>query len=209
MPWTNGMGTTKELYVSPPGTKVGDASALWRVSMAPVIPLPDKPNDPIPFSPMPGYHRIITVAEGNGFYLQHRRAGREWGDKKLVTLGEGYRFSGEDETNCELVDGAALDLNVIYKPMLVKAEMRLLAHKGALPGNEQRLTVDPNQILMFICLAGENVKVDIEGRGWLTLSQYDSMFYYDQSRVSPFNFRTTLLSRFAAVWVSPAEEESA
>ena len=87
MPWKNGLGTTTEIAVHPPGAGL-DAFA-WRVSIADL-------GASGPFSIFAGYDRTLVQIEGAPMTLSH--AGR--GEKRLSLLSP-YRFAGElDTTAC-------------------------------------------------------------------------------------------------------------
>lgn len=112
-PWANGGGITRQIAAgkitgSPtfgPGSK-GD-SWDWRISIAEVAKAG-------PFSPMPGFERILTIIDGELIALSVD--GVEHGLEKYRP----YRFSGDSETSAALPTGALKDLNVIAKDGIFK-----------------------------------------------------------------------------------------
>ena len=95
VPWRNGGGVTREVATD------GGEPFRWRVSLA------DVASDG-PFSQFSGYTRTITLVRGAGMRLTV--------DGIAHTIDQPYRmfeFSGDARTECELVKGAVVDLNVI------------------------------------------------------------------------------------------------
>jgi environmental stress-induced protein Ves len=94
VPWRNGGGFTWEVAVQ------GAADFDWRMSIAEV-------NQDGPFSPFPGYNRIITVLSGAGMALTVD------GVEHRVEPRRPFRFDGASQTECRLLDGPVRDFNVI------------------------------------------------------------------------------------------------
>ena len=95
-PWRNGGGSTCELLAWPAG-------APWacRISVARI-----EQNGP--FSAFPGVERWFAVVQGEGVVLRfaNRRA--------LLSVGsEPLRFEGASAPQCDLLDGATQDLNLM------------------------------------------------------------------------------------------------
>ena len=99
MPWKNGGGTTTEIYASPAGTSDYD----WRASIASVAA-------DGPFSLFKGFERHIMVIEGNGMRLD--MAGRQGLQLELL---KPVAFSGDEEVQGSLVDGAVRDFNLMVR----------------------------------------------------------------------------------------------
>jgi hypothetical protein len=96
VPWRNGGGVTREVATD------GSEPFRWRVSIADVAS-----NGP--FSQFSGYARTITLVRGAGMRLTV--------DGVVHTIDQPYRmfqFSGDAETECELVKGPVIDLNVMH-----------------------------------------------------------------------------------------------
>ena len=101
MTWKNGLGTTTELAVDPPGASLDDFG--WRVSIADL-------RASGPFSAFPGCDRLIVALDGAPVTLRHD----DGAVHPLVPL-EAYRFAGERATFSALGAGPARDFNVITR----------------------------------------------------------------------------------------------
>jgi len=120
VPWKNGRGFTEELALWPLEASFERADYLWRISIAAV-------DAPGPFSPFPGFERVLTVTEGEGLRLAHGSAAPAARVRRL----EPYRFSGDWPTTAELVRGPVRDFNVIARRSEsgagLRAEVEVLA----------------------------------------------------------------------------------
>jgi environmental stress-induced protein Ves len=96
-PWRNGGGQTRELVRWPEDT----SSWRLRISLASV-------TRSGPFSLYPGVQRWFSVVEGNGVAL--RVAGKEY---RLNAASAPLQFAGDAPVQCELLDGATSDLNLM------------------------------------------------------------------------------------------------
>jgi len=106
MPWKNGLGTTTELVVHPPGTGLDDFA--WRLSIADL-------GASGPFSTFPGIERIILQTEGEPMTLEHAGQGR----RRLALLTP-YRFDGAWPTHGELGGTPARDFNIMARRALFR-----------------------------------------------------------------------------------------
>jgi environmental stress-induced protein Ves len=107
-PWKNGGGLTHEI-----ARKDGDAGFLWRLSIAEVA------RDG-PFSCFDGYARILTVIDGAGIALHAP-------DGVLTALPlHPVAFDGATPIEGRLLNGAILDLNLIYDPTRFKGQVERL-----------------------------------------------------------------------------------
>lgn len=101
VPWRNGGGVTREITARPEGADMGDF--VWRVSLADV-------DADGPFSAFAGVDRILTMVEGEGMELTvggaHRRV-----DTRFVPQG----FPGDLPTDCRLIGGPVVNLNVMWR----------------------------------------------------------------------------------------------
>src|SRR5262245_33574184 len=124
MPWKNGLGTTREIAIDPPGAAMGDTTFRWRLSIADVA-------QSGPFSAFPGIDRTIMVIKGNGMVLSVAGRPAQRLDRRFVP----YEFSGDAATECELIDGPIQDFNLMINPMQVtaRAEIRELSRAGTIP----------------------------------------------------------------------------
>ena len=110
MPWKNGLGTTREIAIDPPGAAMGDSGFRWRLSIADVA-------QSGPFSAFPGIDRTIMVIKGNGMVLSVAGRPAQRLDRRFVP----YEFSGDAETECELIDGPIQDFNLMVNRSLLSA----------------------------------------------------------------------------------------
>lgn len=109
MPWKNGLGTTTEIAVHPPGASLDEFT--WRLSIADLAASG-------PFSTFAGYDRILVQIEGAPMTLSH--AGR--GEHRLRLLSP-HRFAGELETYGALEAPPARDFNVMVRRDRASAEV--------------------------------------------------------------------------------------
>jgi environmental stress-induced protein Ves len=101
MPWKNGLGTTTEIAVHPPGAGLDDFT--WRLSIADL-------GASGPFSTFAGCDRILVQIEGAPITLSHEGA-----DEHHLRLLSPHRFAGELATYCTLDMPPARDLNVMVR----------------------------------------------------------------------------------------------
>lgn len=97
-PWRNGGGVTRELAAQPDG-----ADWSWRISVAEVAASG-------PFSCFPGVQRWFAVLGGHGVDL--RVAGAH---HRLTSESAPFEFDGEVAVDCQLLDGATQDLNLMVR----------------------------------------------------------------------------------------------
>jgi hypothetical protein len=113
MPWKNGLGTTTEIAVHPPGA--GLDAFTWRVSIADL-------GASGPFSTFAGYDRILLQIEGAPMRLSH--AG---GVEHALRLLAPYRFAGELDTYGTLEAPPARDFNVMVRREAASADVSVHA----------------------------------------------------------------------------------
>ncbi len=117
--WQNGGGITHEL--------IKDANTPWRYRLSIAEVAQDGP-----FSHFDGVDRIIMLLQGHGFEL-----GFGGGHvQTLATVFEPFSFRGEDPVQCELIDGAVRDFNVMVRRENASASAQVLplsATRQALP----------------------------------------------------------------------------
>jgi uncharacterized protein len=109
MPWKNGLGTTTEVVIHPPGASLDGFD--WRLSIADLMASG-------PFSTFAGYDRLLVQLEGAPMTLRH--AGR--GEHRLRPLSP-YRFVGELDTYGALEAPPARDFNVMVRRDRASAEV--------------------------------------------------------------------------------------
>lgn len=133
MPWKNGGGATAEIAIGPPGASVAGGFD-WRLSIASVA------SDG-PFSPFPGYDRLITLLSGDGMVLS--LDARE--DHRLDRPFAPFAFAGERATTCRLLGGACEDLNLMVARDRLAYRARTLA-----PGADWRAGESDATHLVFV-----------------------------------------------------------
>ena len=101
VPWKNGSGVTREIATWPEDAGMDDFE--WRVSLAEVAA-------DGPFSAFPDVDRTLTVVEGAGMDLTVD------GERHLVNTRYVPRdFRGDVPTDCRLLDGPVVNLNVMWR----------------------------------------------------------------------------------------------
>ncbi|HTF90050.1 MAG TPA: HutD family protein [Planctomycetota bacterium] len=112
VPWKNGRGITRELALGPDGSSFERADFDWRISVARI-------EEAGPFSPFPGFERILVITEGEGVVLEHGKLAPRARLRRL----DPYRFSGDWPTHCELPRGPVADFNVLARRGKFSAEV--------------------------------------------------------------------------------------
>jgi uncharacterized protein len=143
MPWKNGLGTTTEVGIEPPGADLD--SFRWRVSIADVTASG-------PFSRFAGCDRIIVQLDGEPMTIVHE--GR--GVFGLSPVAPHY-FAGEEATRVELTS-TARDFNVIVRRDRACAEVA--AHHLA---RGVTLDVGPKSATVLIYLVRGMARVATQG----------------------------------------------
>ena len=111
VPWKNGQGVTRDFIMHQPD----DSGFDWRLSLADV-------GQSGPFSDFGGYDRTITLLDGAGFDLNFDSGI----SKRLDTRYAPYDFDGGASLYCELLGGAAKDLNLMTKQGRVSARWNVI-----------------------------------------------------------------------------------
>jgi len=127
-PWKNGGGITREAIRVP---ESGDPFR-WRFSVAHI-------DQSGPFSDFAAYNRIMVLLRGGGVALKFSN-----GEERLLRdVGDVAQFDGALATQCELLGGACVDLNLMVAKSLpgVHAQVRRLHQPLALPAAQGRATV--------------------------------------------------------------------
>ncbi len=104
----------------------------WRVSVAHI-------DQPGPFSDFAAYNRIMVLLRGGGVALKFSN-----GEERLLRdVGDVARFDGALATQCELLDGPCVDLNLMVAKWLpgAHAQVERLHRTLALPAAPGRTTV--------------------------------------------------------------------
>lgn len=98
-PWRNGGGLTRELLAWP-------SRRDWRVRVS----VADVASDG-PFSLFPGVERWFAVLEGAGVALEV-----EGSEHRLGRDTDPFRFAGDAEVQCRLLEGPTRDFNLMAPP---------------------------------------------------------------------------------------------
>lgn len=146
-PWKNGLGTTTQLAVHPQGA---DSNAFeWRISIASL-------TGTAPFSAFEDVERCLAMLEGEVTLLREAQP-----SITLTPVSLPLTFSGSEPITGR-VEGAALDLNLMYRPARWQATLRKIdLHDTA------RLSGD---VTMLCALAP--MQLDVAGRR-IELERYD------------------------------------
>ncbi len=116
MAWKNGLGSTTEIAVYPPGSGIAEEPFLWRVSIA------DVPASG-PFSRFPGYDRTIMMISGEtGMWLD----GAPDGPIDLTRPFCPRAFSGDRDITGRLVGGPLRDFNLMVDRARAKGTMTVI-----------------------------------------------------------------------------------
>ncbi len=140
-PWANGGGVTREVAAHPPGA--GWDAFAWRVSLA------DVTRDG-PYSPLPGVRRILTVVDGAGLALTV--------DGTAHPLPGRYRpfsFAGGADTDCRLLSGPVVNLNVMLRDGRAAATVEVVrGSRTVAPGRSPGHGDYGDQAVMVVALEG-------------------------------------------------------
>lgn len=188
-PWKNGGGTTREVACWPPGA--GLDSFDWRVSIATIAAEG-------PFSAFPGIDRTITLLDGTGVWLRSRDASI---DHKLDQLLVPFRFPGEAALDCELLDGASSDLNVMARRGRLRAEVRVVR-------SNTDLAAAPHGLLLAI-QGRWTVNLGHDAKGalqTLRLASTDGIWWGDTPRAFALEASSPDASLIAVTFRQPAAQ---
>jgi environmental stress-induced protein Ves len=147
-PWKNGGGMTHEAIRVPAGAD----AFRWRVSIAYV-------DSSGPFSDFAGYNRKMVLLRGAGVALRFGD-GKE---RELRQIGEMAEFDGGVSTDCRLLGGPCVDLNLMISqstPAGVRVES--LGEEVMVPGSraESTLIFSIGHPLMFQSDTGDALRLE-------------------------------------------------
>jgi uncharacterized protein len=142
VPWKNGGGITHEAIRVP---AAGDPFR-WRVSVANV-------EASGPFSDFSGYDRKMILLKGKGVELRFANGAK----RVLEAVGDLAEFDGALAADCELIDGACIDLNLIVAKGLPDVRARVVRLRDP-------LTVRPaaHEVILAFAIDGT---MDLSGGG--------------------------------------------
>ncbi|WP_374077771.1 HutD family protein [Bdellovibrio bacteriovorus] len=167
MPWKNGLGSTAQIDIFPPGEAFPGEEFLWRVSSATV-------KTSSPFSNFPGCDRWLVVWKGEGLFLN---------DQKLSPI-KPLAFSGETPIESRLVKGEVLDLGIIYRRDRISAELTVQEIKA---GKSLKVLLESGTHYLFAATGefsaleqsvGTGDTLKIQGGGELELSSVSGAQYF-------------------------------
>jgi environmental stress-induced protein Ves len=138
MPWKNGLGTTTEIAIDPPGAELADRFR-WRLSIASVL-------SSGPFSAFPGYERTIMLIEGRGMQLAVGSNSPCRVDRPF----EPFLFSGDAPAECRLIDGPIRDFNLMVDRSVLRSRTEVW-HLDSMP---RPIDLSPADWIIH-CFAGQ------------------------------------------------------
>jgi environmental stress-induced protein Ves len=150
--WKNGGGLTRE--VAADASTAGLEDFVWRVSLADIA-------QSGPFSSFAGVDRIITVVDGAGMELIVDGASHTIADPY-----EPYSFPGDAVTDCRLLSGPVVDLNVMTRRTRATAHVRV-AREG--------FSVAPRTGVMVLVIALTGTAAVEESD--VTLDRFDAVLF--------------------------------
>lgn len=127
--WKNGLGTTLEIDLLKDPT--GKRPFQFRLSEAQL-------TADNAFSEYLGYHRLLTITEGNGIYLNER---------PLFPMTV-HSFSGEEKIQSRLIDGPCKDLGVIFDPERISAAIDVFNQVAVFPQLKLKFDSDLNYLFL-------------------------------------------------------------
>jgi uncharacterized protein len=148
VPWKNGGGITHEAVRVPAD---GD-TFHWRVSIARI-------DASGPFSDFSGYDRKMVLLKGGGVELRFANGAV----RALRAVGDMAEFDGALATQCELIDGPCIDLNLIVAKSLpgVSARVARVRETLTVSAAAGRATLAfPIDAAVEICRGGERVVLE-------------------------------------------------
>ncbi|WP_405879131.1 HutD family protein [Streptomyces sp. NBC_01136] len=168
VPWKNGGGVTREIVARPEGADMGDF--VWRVSLADV-------GADGPFSAFADVDRILTMAEGEGMELtvggERRRV-----DKRFVPQS----FPGDLPTDCRLLGGPVVNLNVMWRRGGDAAPTVTVADSS------RPLALPAGPAVLVVALDGTAEVAEV------TLGRYDAVLLADEEATLHATGRTAVIA---------------
>jgi environmental stress-induced protein Ves len=159
--WKNGGGVTHEAIRVPSNT----SAFRWRVSVAQI-------DASGPFSEFAGYHRKMVMLQGAGVRLTFGDASQA----ELRGVGDIAEFDGALATQCELLGGPCVDLNLMVSQSItgLRAWVERL--------REPRELQAPPQGTLVAFAVGGTISVNIENGESTSLGTWDLALLTSQDR---------------------------
>jgi environmental stress-induced protein Ves len=151
-PWKNGLGTTTELAVFPPGARGDDFE--WRVSIA-------RLDTSAPFSIYPGIERCLAVLRGEMVMVRQSQP-----PQRLTPHSPPVRFGGDEIVDGQVASGPVLDLNVMCKASHWRATLRRMRWS-----TQSRVSIAAPAVL---CSISDPMDIEIDGNA-SRLNLYDAV----------------------------------
>ncbi len=152
-PWRNGGGVTRELAAWPSAQ-----DWVWRISVAEV-------QDNGPFSCFAGVQRCFAVLQGAGVRLRFASQQLD-----LTQASEPLSFDGADAVDCDLLDGATQDFNLMVRRDRGSASLqRVSGAKHFVLAAEKTVAVYANQTPVQLQAADEALLLPAHSPAWQTL----------------------------------------
>lgn len=147
MPWKNGLGSTKELFLIPHENETD--KFYFRISVASVTQASS-------FSQFPGKDRFIMLLDGKGFRLTFE----DHSEIILNSIFDSFEFEGEETPHCELIDKACLDFNVMTErgwgqSTVTLASLKMNQSKKYAPKSDTFLYLYQSSPKLIVLNAGE------------------------------------------------------
>lgn len=140
MPWKNGLGVTREMYIFPQAALLERNDFLWRLSSAVV-------SAGGPFSAFPGYDRILFLLSGEGMDLQVN------GEELILADPlSSISFRGEDTVFCSLRGDTVTDFNIFFRRDCLSCSCRRIT-----PHTGKDLSLPAGDWNIILCLRGKTV----------------------------------------------------
>jgi environmental stress-induced protein Ves len=144
-PWKNGGGITHEAVRFPPNGN----SFRWRVSVAEI-------DASGPFSEFVEYHRKMVLLQGSGVRLTFDGVQQTY----LRDVGDLAEFDGAVATECELLSGPCVDLNLMVSKSITGVRAWVECLQESRPLQASRLQPSPHGTLLVFPIVG-TVSLDI------------------------------------------------
>jgi len=158
IPWANGLGTSREIFLAESESQQGAPTFLWRLATTRI-------ERDCPFSAYPGQDRTIVMTRGNGFDLIH-----DSGKTQTVTAPFGaILFGGDWGTRCRLLDGPVEVLNLMASRRHITCSLTPVALRA------ERLVQEVYAGTKALYVLDGDVSARLEGDAEVTLEQGDTL----------------------------------
>jgi environmental stress-induced protein Ves len=152
-PWRNGGGVTRELAAWP-----DSQDWVWRISVAEV-------EASGPFSCFAGVQRCFAVLQGAGVRLRFATQQHE-----LTEGSEPLAFDGADAVDCDLLDGATQDFNLMVRRDRGSATLRRVrAAERFVLAAEKTVAIYANSLPVQLQAGDEAMPLPAHSLAWQTL----------------------------------------